>query len=82
MTREECERAILDKLSEIKAIYHQYNPNGLYLSMVMNGTDGTHLSVNNAYYPGGEDEMIPLDAWETPEFGFSQGKVAQGEVSA
>lgn len=63
MTREECERAILDKLSEIKAIYHQYNPNGLYLSMVMNGEDGTHLSVYNSDYPGGEDEDKPLDAW-------------------
>lgn len=70
MTREECERAILDKLSEIKAIYHQYNPNGLYLTMTM--TEGTNLFVANADYNGGDDEDRPLDAWRKPDEEYNQ----------
>lgn len=80
MTREECERAILDKLSEIKAIYHQYNPNGLYLSMTM--SEGEKLSVANADYYGGADEDTPLDAWRNSNEDYHQFNFVLKAVSA
>ena len=43
MTRTECERAMLEKLIEIRNIYKEYNPNGKYLSLAyrigINGND-------------------------------------------
>ncbi len=57
MTRHECEEKIIGMLEEIKAIYLEYNPNGKYLGMSYNVTDGKPcLCVNNAYWHGGEDE--------------------------
>lgn len=70
MTREECEKAILAKIEEIAEIYHQYNPDGKYLDMCMNGDDGTHMSVNNAYF--GEDRTAPLSAWKNSETDYYQ----------
>ena len=81
MKREECERAILAKMEEIAEIYHQYNPNGVYLTMYIGGEDGKHLSVNNAGYQDGEDEDMPLSAWKTPEVEFYQYQYLK-EVSA
>ena len=50
MTREECEKAIFEKMLEIKAIYNQYNSDDGYLAvtflddggmMCMNGVKDT-----------------------------------------
>lgn len=55
MTREECEKRILKKLKEIKAIHEAYNPNANYLSILVNED---FLQFNNAYWA--EDSKYPL----------------------
>ena len=51
MTREECEKLIIEKMKEILEIYHKYCPDGDYLdcSYCMDT-----ISVNNNYW---ENEM-------------------------
>ena len=46
MTREECEKILIEKLKEMQEIYKQYNPEGEYLTMCIM-TD--YLSINNDY---------------------------------
>ena len=84
MSRIECESAILRKIKEIAEIYHQYAPEGDYLSMAI--VNGTHLSIGNAIkdrdkYPIDsfirleEDENIATGyVWETDEDGKSHIK--------
>lgn len=58
MTRLQAENAIIDKLVEIVEIYHDYNPEGSYLSMsFVNGT----VDVNNSYQM--DDKKKPMDAY-------------------
>jgi hypothetical protein len=47
MTREECEKAIADKIAELWDIYKEYNPNGYNLSLTV--TDDLIL-FNNVYW--------------------------------
>lgn len=47
ITREECERRILDKLDEIEAIAKEYDPNTEYLSMFIRSERNY---VNNDYW--------------------------------
>lgn len=64
MDRRECEKLIYKKLEEIREIYRQYNPDGIYISMQINDDavdDGEYIQFNNRYWKGGEDENKPLD---------------------
>jgi hypothetical protein len=47
MTREECEKAMADKIAELWDIYKEYNPNGYNLSLTV--TDDLIL-FNNVYW--------------------------------
>ena len=47
MTREECEKGIAEKITELWDIYKEYNPNGYNLSMTV--TDDLIL-FNNVYW--------------------------------
>jgi hypothetical protein len=47
MTREECEKAMADKIAELWDIYKEYNPNGYNLSLTV--TDDLIL-FNNIYW--------------------------------
>jgi hypothetical protein len=47
MTREECEKAMADKIAELWDIYKEYNPNGYNLSLTV--TDNLIL-FNNVYW--------------------------------
>lgn len=55
MTREATEEKIMEHLQEIVKIYHEYNPNGTYLTMSMLGS---HLNVNNEYWEADSDRII------------------------
>lgn len=66
MRRKECEELILKKLKEIYKIYHEYNPQGEYLTLcIMKGRQGWSLWANNRYY--GEDKNKPIDFTNYPE---------------
>lgn len=60
MDRHDCEKIILEKLKDIVAIYHEYNPEGEYLYLCyvkkLDGEDG--LSVNNSYYDDDKEKPI------------------------
>lgn len=59
MTREECEKRILKKLMEIKAIHEEYNPNANYLTLYVRED---FLQFNNSYWA--EDSEYPLKGFE------------------
>jgi hypothetical protein len=48
MTREECEKAIAEKVKDIWSIYNEYNPNGYSLELFTN-KNGL-IIVNNEYW--------------------------------
>ena len=58
MGRIECEKAIIQKMREIMDIYHEYNPDGEYLSMTI---VNDHFSVNNIYFE--DDYEHQIQAW-------------------
>ena len=63
MTRAECEERIKVLFNQIIDTYREYNPDGKYITVCM--TKGKRCSMNNAYFPGGADEDIPIDTfWE------------------
>lgn len=63
VNRHETEEMLLDLLEEIMNVYREYNPDGKYLSMSFSMVDGNpYVSVNNAYWPGGEDENAVITA--------------------
>lgn len=49
MTREECEKQILEKCKEISEIVKQYDPTADYLSIVIMPDDG-YTSVHNNHW--------------------------------
>ena len=55
MTRLECEQIIAQKLHEIVDVYHEYHPEGKYLSLCFNADD--------------EEEMIQFNnrSWNLPD---------------
>lgn len=61
MTREECEKQIIEKMKEIKDIYKKYNENGDFLSLAIYA-DKECYTVNNIYW--GKDKNYPIDAAE------------------
>lgn len=60
MTREECEKKIIEKLQEIEKIYKEYAPKEDYLSMALSdgmimGNNGHHaINKIDFYWDGGE----------------------------
>jgi len=57
MNRHNTEEKILDLLEEIMNVYREYNPDGKYLTMTFSVSEGKpYVSVNNAYWHGGDDE--------------------------
>lgn len=62
MNRKETEQAMMEKLTEIVDIYHQYNPNGTYLAVSY--VDG-YLSIWNAHY--GSDSAKPINVFRASE---------------
>lgn len=52
LSRIECESAILRKMKEIIDIYHEYNPDGDYISLCM--IDNESIHVNNISYEDGK----------------------------
>lgn len=75
MTRQECEKKILEKLEEIVDIYHEYHPSGRYLNLdYMSDEDGDFYGFNNRYWvfddpdsEDGEDKDIPVKVWINKE---------------
>ena len=58
MNRKECEAAILEKMQEIVAIYHQYNPEGSYLSLTYMDDEGDgYIMFNNRCWQFDEDDL-------------------------
>ena len=56
MTRQECEKAIEQKLREIVEVYHQYNSQGDYLSMAyINDEDGCSIMCNNRSWDANDE---------------------------
>lgn len=63
MTRKECEEAIEQKLREIVEIYHQYNPQGNYLSMgYINNENSRAIMCHNSCWNA--DEKYGREAGE------------------
>ena len=58
MTREQCEKKIRDLMIQIDKVYHEYNPEGTYLSLCI---VGDFVRVNNSYYSDDADADHPLD---------------------
>ena len=52
LSRIECESAILRKMKEIIDIYHEYNPDGNYISLCM--IDNKSIHINNVSYEDGK----------------------------
>ena len=52
LSRIECESAILRKMKEIIDIYHEYDPDGDYISLCMINNKSIH--VNNISYEDGK----------------------------
>lgn len=63
MTRAECEAKLIEHMEAMLSIYHEYNPDGKYLSAYcIVGKDGASISVNNEYYDNDiSDGKFPID---------------------
>lgn len=60
-TRNECEMEIKNLLKQIVDVYHEYNPNGKYLSLTyINDTNEQYISFNNRSWVDGEDKDKPI----------------------
>lgn len=68
MNRHDTEEKILDLLEEIMNVYREYNPEGKYLTMTFSVGEGNqpYVSVNNAYWHGGDDENAVITASRYP----------------
>lgn len=59
MTKEECEKKLVNKIKEMWDIYKEYNPEGDFINVyISNGI----LTINNRYY--GADGNKPIDYWD------------------
>lgn len=63
MNRQDCEKIILEKMKDIVAIYHEYNPDGNYLTLsYLDEQSQPMIMFNNRHYD--EDSENPIDYWE------------------
>lgn len=58
MTREQCEKKIIDLMIQVDNVYHEYNPEGAYLNLSI---VDDNLMANNRYYS--DDADHPLDMY-------------------
>ena len=58
MKREECEKQIIDLMTQIRDVYKEYNPDGEYLSLAVMDNN---LMANNMCYT--DDADHPLDIY-------------------
>lgn len=66
-SRDECERKLLALMREAVAIYHQYNPDGNYLTLTLvNGV----ISGNNSYFDNDRERPVNFWAKEDTEHDF------------
>ena len=68
MTREECEKALCEKIAELWEIYSEYNPDGYSLGLFTNR--GGLVMVNNEYFK--EDAGKPIS--KTMNFKIKRGQ--------
>lgn len=63
MYRRKCEKLILEKMKEIVTIYHEYNPDGNYLSLAyLRDKDGvSYMGVNRT------TDLKRIDVWNHEE---------------
>ena len=69
MTRQECEQAILQKMEEIVDIYHEYHPEGTYLTLAYIDDGDRYITFNNRCWrfsdpsegEDGADADTPID---------------------
>lgn len=47
MNRKECEKKIIDLMIQIDEVYHEYNPDGKYLSLAI--VDGAIMADNGTH---------------------------------
>lgn len=64
MDRKDCEKIILEKLKDIVAIYHEYNPDGEYLMLSYNKEDRIkdNFSFNNSYWDDDKEKPIRVSS--------------------
>lgn len=61
MERRDCEIIILALMKQIAEIYHQYNPDGKYLTLtyIKDDDDGTdYIDFNNRYYDEDKEHQL------------------------
>lgn len=79
MTRAEVEHAILEKVEEIRKIYHEYSPDGGRVNIDFNGDN--YMYVNNCYYdPSSVDRKLPVCFFVT-DYGFESRNIEHSEES-
>ena len=61
MTREECEKQMLQCFEKAIEIYHQYNPEGRIFSASY--TDGRICLFNDWYLDGNTDQAHPISVY-------------------
>lgn len=64
MDRRQCESLIMEKLEEIVAIYHEYNPEGRYLSLTYINDSGEYFDIVNRYYDEDKEYQINYNSIE------------------
>lgn len=62
MTRQECERRLLEKSKEINDILKEYDPESDYLSICICPKDDDYICINNDYWEG--HPMISCTSYE------------------
>lgn len=65
MDRQDCEKIIIEKMKDIVAIYHEYNPDGEYLSLCYRKDDDgiDQVSFNNASWEDDKEKPIRVMDW-------------------
>lgn len=59
MDRRQCESLIMEKLEEIVAIYHEYNPEGRYITLTYANYSGAeYFDIVNRYYDEDKEYQI------------------------
>lgn len=59
MTKEECEKKLVNKIKEMWDIYKEYNREGDFINVCISNEN---LIINNKYF--GDDGNKPIDYWE------------------
>ena len=68
MTREECEKGLIERLKDMVDFYHQYAPEGKYLTFCYLEGKNKFYHGGNEYWENGEDEKHPICLFIDEEF--------------